>query len=71
MIQRSRIALRLTKEAAAVPKLPGLGMEEDPAKLVPAHGFQGRINNGAAQRVKVKMMQGPRAHAPRLAAPAP
>jgi hypothetical protein len=72
LIRASRIAGVLSKEAASVPGLPGLAGEGG-ALLLKANpaGIEGRLQNLAAPRAKLKHMQAPRAYAPRLGPPSP
>jgi len=69
-MRASRVAGALSKEAASVPGLPGLAGEGGATLLEsnPA-GTEGRLQNLAAPRAKLKQMQAPRAYAPRLGPP--
>lgn len=62
----------LSKEAASVPELPGLAGQGGAHLLTqnPA-GTDGRLQNLAVPRAKLKQMQASRAYAPRLSAPTP
>lgn len=72
LLRYSRAASCLSKVAATVPGIPGLAGEGG-ATLLPSNpaGTEGRLQNLAAPRAKLKQMQGSRAYAPRLAAPTP
>jgi hypothetical protein len=68
LLRASRAASELSKLAASVPGLPGL-VGENNALLPTPHGTEGRILNLQAPRNKLKTLQGPRQHAPRLSKP--
>lgn len=71
LTRASKSARQLTKRSMAmgVPELDGSGtslpLTDNP------YGTEGRLLKSPTPNPKVKKMQGPRAHAPRLAAPSP
>ena len=72
LVRASRVAGALSKAAASVPAIPGLTGEGSAAMLStsPA-GTDGRLQNLAAPRAKLKEIQGSRAYAPRIGPPSP
>lgn len=72
LLRASRIAGSLSKEAASVPGIPGLAGEGGAHLLnaAPA-GTEGRLQNLAAPRAKLKEFQASRAYAPRIGPPSP
>lgn len=72
LLRASRAAGELSKRAASVPGIPGLAGEGG-AALLPSNpaGTEGRLQNLAAPRAKLKQLQAARAHAPRLGPPSP
>jgi len=72
LLRSSDLANELTKAAASVPGIPGLAGEGGATLLhTKPGGTQGRLQNLAAPRAKLKAIQGSRAYAPRLSTPAP
>ena len=75
LVRASRASELLTKQSASVPSIPGLTGENSstlmpmPAPFRQPAGSQGRLERSTAPRAKLKMVQGPRAYAPRLAKP--
>ena len=72
LLRSSRAAGGLTKLAASVSGLPGLAGENGATLLADnPHGFEGRLRRLQAPRNKLKKVEGPRQHAPRISAPSP
>jgi len=71
LVRASRMARQLTKQSMStgVPELDGSGtslpLTDNP------YGTEGRLLKSPVPKVKLKTMQGPRAHAPRISAPSP
>lgn len=72
LLRASRVAGALVKAAASVPGIPGLAGEGG-AHLLNSNpaGTDGRLQNLAAPRAKMKELQASRAYAPRLGPPSP
>lgn len=72
LLRASRVAGLLLKAAASVPGIPGLAGEGG-AHLLNSNpaGTEGRLQNLAVPRAKLKELQASRAYAPRISAPAP
>jgi hypothetical protein len=70
LLRSSRLAGGLTKLSASVPGLPELAGENGATLTPPTpHGTDGRLRKLQAPRNKLKMIQGPRQHAPRISPP--
>lgn len=72
LLEASRMASGLSKRAEEVEPSPlPLGPLEGLPMAPHPHGFEGRVLNLPAPRLKAKEIQGPRAYAPRISAPSP
>jgi hypothetical protein len=67
LTRASRAARQATKLAELMPGLDGLGTSLPQAEN--PHGTEGRLLRLPAPRAKVKQVQGPRQHGPRLSQP--
>jgi len=72
LLRSSKLASELTKRAATVPAIPGLTEANNAHQQVTTpHGTEGRLLKLQAPKNKLKQIQGPRSHHPRISNPSP